>query len=30
MGIQFLYVGAPPQLALSVEFLFEILHVGAP
>ncbi|APW77170.1 DUF3125 domain-containing protein [Staphylococcus aureus] len=49
MGIQFLFVGAPPtcivcrnwesnfsllgptpQLALPVEFLFEILFVGAP
>ncbi|AVU13488.1 hypothetical protein AXF07_12975 [Staphylococcus aureus] len=30
MVTQFLYVGAPPQLTLSVEFLFEILFVGAP
>ncbi|ORN93326.1 hypothetical protein B8A12_06040, partial [Staphylococcus aureus] len=27
MGIQFLFVGAHPQLALPVEFLFEILCV---
>ncbi|APZ38763.1 hypothetical protein B6178_04620 [Staphylococcus aureus] len=30
MRIQFLFVGAHPQLALPVEFLFEILCVGAP
>ncbi|PTY71887.1 hypothetical protein B1T41_03100 [Staphylococcus aureus] len=30
MGIQLLFVGAHPQLALPVEFLFEILCVGAP
>ncbi|QLH97520.1 hypothetical protein SA0759_00687 [Staphylococcus aureus] len=29
MRIQFLFVGAHPQLALPVEFLFEILCVGA-
>ena len=30
IGNQFLFVGAHPQLALPVEFLFEILCVGAP
>ncbi|PTY75214.1 hypothetical protein B1T42_02110, partial [Staphylococcus aureus] len=29
MGIQLLFVGAHPQLALPVEFHFEILYVGA-
>ncbi|ORN96610.1 hypothetical protein B8A07_11410 [Staphylococcus aureus] len=28
--MKFSVLGPPPQLALSVEFLFEILCVGAP